>query len=212
MTDPHKAEEHLRIIRTLMERATIYRAISAPTALVGGVISVLIAALSLFWKQTHNQPEEAPHFLRWWLLALLITGGANTLFIWRAAAQRGEPLLSPSLKLALKALSPPCLAGGVVSLAVGMTADDPYVLAIVWTICYGLALLATAHFAPPSLLMLGWAFLAAGLAAFLFPYFQVMGADQLVWPEQVGASWLMGATFGVFHLFYAACAWPRRVA
>ena len=31
MDERHRAEEHLRIIRTLMERATIYRAISAPT-------------------------------------------------------------------------------------------------------------------------------------------------------------------------------------
>ena len=34
-----EAEEHLRVIRSLMEKATIYRAISAPTALLGGVLS-----------------------------------------------------------------------------------------------------------------------------------------------------------------------------
>jgi len=34
MNEQERAEEHLRTIRRLMERGTIYRAISAPTALV----------------------------------------------------------------------------------------------------------------------------------------------------------------------------------
>ena len=38
MNERTRAEEHLRVIRSLMERATIYRAISAPTALVGGLL------------------------------------------------------------------------------------------------------------------------------------------------------------------------------
>ena len=49
MTD-FGAEEHLRAIRLLMERATIYRAISAPTALVGGLLSVGLAAAMLVWQ------------------------------------------------------------------------------------------------------------------------------------------------------------------
>jgi hypothetical protein len=35
MSERSAAEEHLRVIRSLMERTTIDRAISAPTALVG---------------------------------------------------------------------------------------------------------------------------------------------------------------------------------
>ena len=45
MNDRFRAEEDLRVIRTLMERATVYRAISAPTALVGGVLSISSAVL-----------------------------------------------------------------------------------------------------------------------------------------------------------------------
>ena len=42
--DPRpKAEEDLRVIRSLMERATVYRAISAPTALVAGLLSIFAA-------------------------------------------------------------------------------------------------------------------------------------------------------------------------
>ena len=39
-----KAEEDLRVIRSLMERATVYRAISAPAALVAGFLSIFAAA------------------------------------------------------------------------------------------------------------------------------------------------------------------------
>jgi hypothetical protein len=38
MNDRARAEEDLRVIRTFMERATTYRAISAPTAMVGGIL------------------------------------------------------------------------------------------------------------------------------------------------------------------------------
>src|SRR2546421_298418 len=44
MDERLNAEENLRVIRQLMERATVYRAISAPTALVAGILSLLAAA------------------------------------------------------------------------------------------------------------------------------------------------------------------------
>ena len=49
MDERQRAEEHLRVIRTLMERATIYRAISAPTALAGGLIA--LALTSAIWAR-----------------------------------------------------------------------------------------------------------------------------------------------------------------
>lgn len=195
MTDRTEAEEHLRIIRTLMERATIYRAISAPTALVGGILALSVAGASLAWPSLLN-------FIIWWMLALLITASANTFFIARAAAQRGEPLISPSLKLAVSALFPPFLTAGVLTLMLGRMQND-YLLAVIWTIFYGLALLATRHFSPRSLIVLGWAFLAAGLIAWLIPFLR-----DLIRPA--AANWLMGLTFGLFHIVYAAFTWPRK--
>src|SRR5258707_391098 len=41
------AEENLRVIRELMERATIYRAVSAPGALFCGLSALLVSALAL---------------------------------------------------------------------------------------------------------------------------------------------------------------------
>lgn len=41
------AEEHLRVIRELMERATVYRAVSAPAALFCGLIALSVSGLAL---------------------------------------------------------------------------------------------------------------------------------------------------------------------
>ena len=40
MSQTQAAIEHLRVIRSLMEKAHIYRAVSAPAALLGGVLAL----------------------------------------------------------------------------------------------------------------------------------------------------------------------------
>ena len=42
MTTQQEAAEQLRVIRSMMERATIFRALSGETALVGGAVSIPI--------------------------------------------------------------------------------------------------------------------------------------------------------------------------
>ena len=49
-----KAEEDLRVIRSLMERATVYRAISSPAALVAGFLSIF-AAGAIYRRPVHDQ-------------------------------------------------------------------------------------------------------------------------------------------------------------
>ena len=48
MKSSETAEEHLCAIRALMERSTIYRAISAPVALAGGILGIVAGAV-LWW-------------------------------------------------------------------------------------------------------------------------------------------------------------------
>ncbi|MFL2480182.1 MAG: hypothetical protein ACJ0K4_11600 [Verrucomicrobiales bacterium] len=42
MKDSDHAVEHLKVIRGMMEKATIYRAISAPAAIFGGLLAMLV--------------------------------------------------------------------------------------------------------------------------------------------------------------------------
>ena len=211
MNELERAEQHLRTIRRLMERATIYRAISAPTALVGGLLSLAASAIWLAFPSQDSHPRFS--FLMLWILVLLLTAATNTFFIVHGAKKRNEPVFSASMKTAFVALAPPFLTASVLTLLFSVAASDPLneaTLSITWAICYGLGLLATSHFAPRSLTLLGWAFLVSGFLAIVAVRF---ANNPEIWNLIDSHTVLfMAVTFGLFHLIYAACAWPRASA
>jgi len=211
-----RAEEDLRVIRTLMERANVYRAISGPTALVGGCLAVALTAT--IWVREHRWAESAPEVMRhistrgfaaFWLGALAIVIVVNSLFVWREAHRDGRPLISPAMKLALRAILP-CLvlpaATTIWFFYDGYEFDNELLLVRVWIGFYGLALIATQHFAPRSLVLLGWAFLLTAAAMMICSRQLEDYATPLV------PNLAMGITFGLYHFIYAACVWssPTR--
>jgi hypothetical protein len=197
-----EAEEHLRIIRSLMEKATIYRAVSAPTALVGGVCAMVLGLGMHFYRRTLpplnmiDGDQESWPFILNWIVVFAVTCVANTWFLWRDARRRNDPFISPGMKQALKCLVPPMLAGAFTTFV-----NTPFFLPFVWMIFYGLALLATAPFAPRSIPRLGWVFLLTGLVTLYLRDKAVLLADPHL---------IMASTFGLFHLIYAACTWPQQ--
>lgn len=207
---PHMAaEEHLRVIRGLMERATKYRAISAPTALVGGTLSILLSMSLLFAPVSQNIADAADFrtFIAAWLAVLVITLLANTFLIWRKSHREGTALLSNGLKLAVYSALPAVSAAALVTALLWSAQggrDLSLFAAAIWILFYGLALLATSTFAPHSLVVLGWAFLVSGFAALLIAF------D--VWQPIANrpAALLMGLTFGLYHIIYATLTWPRK--
>ncbi len=200
-----EAEEHLRVIRSLMERATIYRAISAPAALLGGTVSVAVAAVAWFLSGYRALGAGLP-FTNTWLVVLAMTSVANLWLLRRDALRRGEIFVSPGMRLALRAMMPALLAGG---LCVFLKVDGGgLTLATLWLLLYGVSLLAAAHFAPRSIRFLGRIFFCTGallLVGGVLIFDRWQGAQL-----ELLAHLLMGATFGVFHLVYAACIWPRK--
>ena len=202
-----EAEEHLRVIRSLMEKATIYRAISAPTALVGGLLSVAVAAVGAWW---HGQLffDISNHEFRFfwpWIAVLAVTTFSNAWFLYRDARRRGEVFLSPGMRLAARCMAPSFLSAGVLAFLSRSTGDGFVVF--IWMLFYGLGLLSTLSFAPSSIAVLGWTFLAGAFALIAFPSLPGSGPLSL---EIRNAHLLMGSTFGLFHLIYAACTWPRK--
>ena len=200
-----EAEENLRVIRSLMEKATIYRAISAPAALLGGILAVAVAAAA-WWLSGLSVTGARIPFLVTWLPVLAITSGANLWLLWRGAVRRGEPFASQGMRLALRAMLPALLAGGVCTVLA--TGGDWPLIASLWTLLYGVSLLAASHFAPKSLCWLGRLFFLSGsllLVVGIWVADSWRGADQTLI-----AHLIMGATFGIFHLIYAACTWPRK--
>ncbi|HEY1052059.1 MAG TPA: hypothetical protein VGE39_19950 [Prosthecobacter sp.] len=198
------ALEHLRVIRSLMEKAHIYRAISAPAALLGGLLAAGCAGWTAW--QASRDGGVAPAlggtvFLAQWLIILTITGGLNVLLLAREAARRGQPLVSDGMRMALRALVPPMLAGGVLGCGLIIYLDNHVMATLVWTVCYGLALLATASFSPRSLVRLGWGFVLAGLAIF-WGWAANSDIRHLRTDESLAAV-IMGVTFGLGHIVYA---------
>jgi hypothetical protein len=201
MSQTTVALEHLRIIRSLMERAHIYRALSSPAALCGGVLAVGVS----LW-QWHGGTAGAPwRFLAVWHGILGLTAALNIWLLAREAARRGQPFISEGMRLALRSFFPPMLVGGCLGLGVSVMWHQCALAVILWTLCYGLALLATASFSPRSLIRLGWAFVVTGLAFFLsWARWAVHFSD-----EQAAAG-IMGLTFGLLHILYAGAVFCRR--
>ena len=112
------------------------------------------------------------------------------------------------MKLSLNAIAPNLLVPAAVTswfLISGYKGAAEQELVVVWIAFYGLALLSTALFAPRSLVCLGWAFLLSALA--LPALRNVIGDFPANLPNLA-----MGITFGLYHLIYAVCAWPRKRA
>ncbi|CAN5385317.1 hypothetical protein BH20VER3_BH20VER3_09100 [soil metagenome] len=211
MNERTRAEEHLRVIRSLMERATIYRAISAPTALVGGLLAV--ATTAVIWWFDRSRPAGTPGldgrvFAEIWLAILAVVLAVNTFFVRQEALRDGRILLSSGARLALRAIAPCLLIPAATTIWYFRNAEpiDREILVAVWIAFYGLSLLATALFAPRSLVYLGWAFLVSGLLLMFWP--KSLGDD----PRGLFPNLAMGATFGLYHLIYAICVWSLREA
>ncbi|MCB1064469.1 MAG: hypothetical protein KDN20_16315 [Verrucomicrobiae bacterium] len=198
------AQENLRTIRQLMERATVYRAISAGPALVGGILSLALGMVMMRGAESMSPVL----FVGAWLAVLVIVDALNTVLLWREARNRGAAFPSRSTLHGIKALAPAMLAGGVTGLVFALRDGDLVRGVLMWTMGYGLGLLATGSFAPRSIRALGWAFLVAGLGWFLF----VELGTAAVARESAGeAGKIMAMTFGAFHLVYAVrTGWWKR--
>ena len=110
------------------------------------------------------------------------------------------------MKLSVRAIAPNLLIPTAVTLwflVEGYKGATELELVIAWIVFYGLALLSTGLFAPRSLVCLGWAFL---LTALVIPALKnALGELPANLPNIA-----MGITFGLYHLIYAVCAWPRK--
>lgn len=203
MSTTDEALENLRIIRSLMEKAHLYRAISAPAALAGGLLAVTASA----WPVRHALARQGEPllgeagFLAVWLGLLAATSMLNLLLLGKQARQRGQPVFSRGMRTALRALVPPMLVGGVTGIGLILFLNNLAFAALLWVLCYGLALLATASFSPRSLVRLGWAFVLAGLALFLA--WAANSDARLLASDEPLASAIMGLTFGLLHIVYA---------
>jgi hypothetical protein len=198
--ESHWAREHLEVIRTLMERAAIYRRALAPTTLTTGAIGSLAALAG--WAAGIESPRG---FGLFWILVGGATAAAALLVVRRQALREAEPFWSPPTRRVTHALVAPLVVGLVVGLlTIAPAWREPlqvWWLPPVWMVLYGCALHAAGFFMPRGMRLFGWLFIGLGCALMAVLTQRSYGAGM---PSLVQAHWVMGASFGGLHLAYGA--------
>lgn len=175
-----RAMDNLKYIRETMERATAFTAISG-----WGLVALGITAFSAAFVSSRQKNFQA--WLMVWLaeavIALLIAGWSMD----RKARAAKMPLLSgPGRKVAFS-LSPPLIAGAIVTVVLyraGLTEAIPGL----WLLLYGTGVVTGGMFSVSVVPIMGICFMAMGAAAFLAP-------NGLV-------NWFMAAGFGGLHIIF----------
>jgi hypothetical protein len=194
----------LEIIAELVERSASHQRVLSPVALAIGAVALTVAiTLSARPSRLHDLGFE----MVWAIVATfaIVILAAN---FWRQAVRKGDLLLSQRTLLIASAIVPSILAAAAVSFAAAATHMQPLATAGFWMIFYGLGLTATQAFAPRSLFALGWVFLLSGLALLSLLCARI---DLLLRLDfTLGGYWIMGCTFGLYHLAYGWLTWPDR--
>ena len=193
--DNNWASEHLQVIRTLMERSTLYRRALAPISLLTGALGVGAAALGWFLK------IETPHgFVGYWMAVSLVGLGGAYLLARRQALKEAEPFWSLPTRRVSQALLPPLFIGMVAGLLTafcpGWDFVQPWGLPALWMLLYGCALHAAGFFMARGIRLFGWLFVLAGCGWMVCRCF----ADSPLTLLQCHQ--LMGVFFGGLHLAY----------
>ena len=175
-----RAMDNLRYIRETMERASAFTGISGWGEVAIGISAFaasIVAALQLTFRA----------WLAVWiaegLISLLIAGWSMD----RKARAVQMPLMSGPGRKAVFSLSPPIIAGGLLTIVlvrVGMTNAIPGM----WLLLYGTGVVTGGMFSVGIVPIMGLCFMCLGaLALFAPPTF---------------ANWFMAAGFGGLHLVF----------
>lgn len=170
LPDPHErepiplhahAEEHLRFIRTAMERATAFTSISGWGLLAIGVTALLVAPLA------HAQRGSD----RWVTLWLGEAAVAMALGVWSAAvkSQRlGVPMFGATGQRFMLAFATPAAAGVALTAAL-VQSQAVGLLPGMWLLLYGAAVAGGGAFSVPIVPVMGAAFMGLGAVALFTP-------------------------------------------
>ena len=198
MNDSEKALNQLNLIRQMMEKATVYRALSAPAAIFGGLLAVLLGLYFLL-QDKNGEFVDGAHYFWTWVVALIIADSFNAFLLFKRAKREGTKFISSGVKLTILRTAPAAIAGAIISFEAAK--NDIELCTLVWILCYGAALLAMGEVAPRSLKRLGWSFIIFGTVFFLiWMKFKAALSPVLGIGYLGSASIMMIATFGILHI------------
>ena len=174
-----RAMDNLKYIRDTMERATAFTGISG-----WGQAAIGVTALAASYVASRQ-----PSFRNWmavWLvealIALLIAGWS----IDRKARAANLPLLSGPGRKMVFSLSPPLVAGALITIAL-YRAGLTNVIPGVWLLLYGTGVVTGGMFSVSAVPVMGLCFMFLGAIACLAPQF---------------SNWAMAVGFGGLHIVF----------
>lgn len=177
-----RAADNLQFIRETMERSTSFTAVPGYGGMLMGVTAVVAAYIAA-------QQDYRIGWLRVWLLEACLAFAIGLLAMWQKSRIADTSLFSaPARKFALS-FAPPLIAG--VAITLGLWRYERYeMMAPVWMLCYGAAVVCGGAFSVRVIPVMGWVFMTLGAAAFALP-------------ASYG-NWLLAASFGVTHVIFGA--------
>jgi len=190
------AAENLQTIRTLMERAAVYRRALAPITLTTGVVGAVAGVTG--WTCGLSSTRGLISF---WLAVAVLALAVGLLMVRRQAMRDAEPFWSPPTRRVAQAMLPSLFIGLVAGLVLLLADDDAeliWALVPLWMALYGSALLAAGFFMARSVKVVGAGFLGAGT---------LLICALIVAQPDLNARLIhavMGAAFGGIHLAYGA--------
>jgi hypothetical protein len=174
------AEEHLRFIRTTMERASSFTAVPGLGGVAMGLTALAAAGLSLL----ATTPEQ---WLGLWLAEACLAVSIGVAAMARKARRGGSELFSGPARRFLLTLTPPLGAGAVLTLALEREGLVP-LLPGVWLLLYGTAVVTGGAMSVRTVLVMGALLMLLGCAA-------------LSSPSSWGTAY-MAAGFGLLHVVF----------
>jgi hypothetical protein len=190
----HWAAENLQTIRTLMERAAVYRRALAPVMMLTGVVGLAAGAAGWFIPC-----DSSSRVILFWFAVAAVALVGSFVVIRRQALSDHEPFWSPPTRRVAQAMLPCLFIGLIAGLMLVFGGDEAgltWALVALWMALYGAALHSAGFFMPRGIKVLGWLFIMGG-TLLLLGLFAV--GDNL---EFRHANLVMGGAFGGLHLAY----------
>lgn len=189
------AAEQLRIIRTLMERSSLYRIELAPISLVVGLIGIATGLVGFFLNWA-----TPLRFGLLWLLVSVFCAVIALLMMRREYRMHHESFLTPPARRIIRACLPIILLAimfyTVLLLPQMQNPDRIWGVIAFLTAIYGCILNAAGFFLSRGIRFLGSVYLFAGIVLWV-----VLCMDIFL-PRPVYAHLLMGVIFGLGHFVY----------
>jgi hypothetical protein len=175
-----RAAENLKFIRETMERSTHFTAVPGYGGILMGLTAIVASYIAL------QQPYRRD-WLMVWLTEAFLAFAIGLLAMWQKTKISKTSLLSaPARKFAF-GFVPPLVAG--VAITLGLWRYEHYeLMAPIWMLLYGAAVVTGGAFSVRIVPVMGWFFMAAGAIAFALP--------------AVYGNYLMAASFGVLHVVF----------